>query len=501
MKQSVKISIRTKLLICLIGIIAFIIIISWVLSYIFIKSFYYKELKNDMIDTYESCNEVFDNDFDFDDESFSLNINNKADAVVYIVDGVNKKIFTSINEDNIMIESLRSIVELLTDDSVAAGNQGIIQKDVEYYDNFKIQISRDTRMQSSYFDLIGMLDNGYAIVLRAPVSRVDSVINSSIKFFTLILCGMAVIACIVIYFFSGIFTRPIQNLTKVAKRMADLDFNAKIENPSNDELGELSIYMNKLSYKLRVTLWQLQTANAELQKDIENKVRIDEMRKEFLSHISHELKTPIALIQGYAEGLRDNLMDDEESKNFYCDVIIDESAKMNTLVKKLLDLNEIEFGTDKVIKEKFDIVDLIRNRISSSTILTDKSNAYIEFNEHDPVWVMADEFMIEEVFTNYLTNALHYCRPDGRIVIWTQVMAADNVRISVYNEGDQIDDEEMNRIFEKFYKVDKARTREYGGSGIGLSIVAASMKAHGKNYGVYNVDDGVVFFFELDMVE
>lgn len=501
MKRSFRVSVRTKLTFCLIGIISVTIVLSWILSYILIKDFYYKELKNNLIATYNSCNEIFNEEVEYSESSFSLDIDNKADAIIYVVDGVNKKIYTSINEDNIMIDSLRSIVDLLINGGSSSGNQGIIQEEVETYDNFEIQISKDSRMQSNYFDLIGNLDNGYAIVLRAPVSRVDSVINSSIRFFTIILCIVAVISCVLMYFFSGIFVRPIKNLTKVANRMTDLDFNARIVNPSNDEIGELSVYMNNLADKLNVTLWQLQTANAALQKDIEHKVQIDEMRKEFLSHISHELKTPIALIQGYAEGLRDNIMDDEESKNFYCDVIADESSKMNILVKKLLDLNEIEFGQDRVHKERFDIVDLIKNRISSSTILTDKNNANIEFNDDCPIWVMADEFMIEEVFTNYLTNALHYCKPNGRVIIWTQKTSADNVRISVFDEGENIAEEELNKIFDKFYKIDKARTREYGGSGIGLSIVAASMKAHEKNYGVYNVENGVVFFFELDMVE
>ena len=502
MKRSYKVSVRTKLTLCLIGIIAVTIIMSWILSYVSIKSFYYTILKNNLINTYDSCNEIFnDESIDFEDDTFSLDIDNEADAIIYVVDTENMKIYTSINEDNIMSESLRSIVELIYDDGKGGANKGIVQEEVENYDNYKIQISNDSRMKSSYFDLIGTLDNGYAIVLRAPVSRVDSVIDSSIKFFTAILCVMALFACILMYLFSGIFAKPIKNLTKVAKRMTDLDFNARIENPSNDEIGELSIYMNNLADKLNFTLGELQNANAELQKDIEHKVQIDEMRKEFLSHVSHELKTPIALIQGYAEGLKDNIMDDEESKNFYCDVIADESSKMNELVKKLLDLNEIEFGQDRVHKERFDIVDLIRNRISSSTILTEKNNADIEFKDEGSVWVMADEFMIEEVFNNYLTNALHYCKPDGKVMVWLQKLEDNNVRISVFDEGENIAEDELGKIFDKFYKVDKARTREYGGSGIGLSIVAATMNAHEKNYGVYNVENGVVFFFELDMVE
>ena len=168
--------------------------------------------------------------------------------------------------------------------------------------------------------------------------------------------------------------------------------------------------MNEMSYQLRNTLTELQQANAKLQTDIDEKVQIDEMRKEFLSHVSHELKTPIALIQGYAEGLKDNVIEDDESKEFYCDVILDEAGKMNKLVRQLLDLNELEFGVDRVHPVVFDIDALIKNVVDSSSILVEQNHAEVELADelNDVCNVYADEFMIEQVFTNYFTNALHY---------------------------------------------------------------------------------------------
>ena len=144
---------------------------------------------------------------------------------------------------------------------------------------------------------------------------------------------------IVIIIFASSFTRPIKDMARVANRMAALDFDAKVKVDRNDELGVLGNSMNELSEKLEVTISELKGANAELQKDIQKKEEIDEMRKDFLSHVSHELKTPIALIQGYAEGLMDNINEDQESRDFYSEVIIDEAKKMNVMVKKLLNLN------------------------------------------------------------------------------------------------------------------------------------------------------------------
>ena len=215
------------------------------------------------------------------------------------------------------------------------------------------------------------------------------------------------------------------------------------------------------------------------------------------SHVSHELKTPIALIQGYAEGLKENITDDEESKDFYCEVIADEAKKMNAMVKKLLTLNQIEFGNNQLSMQRFDVCQMIQNKINSSQILFKKKNNKVLFEEQGPVYAWADELMIEEVFSNYLSNALNHVYENGTIRIWFERMDS-NLRIHVYNDGKCIPEEELNKLWIKFYKVDKARTREYGGNGIGLSIVAATMKAHGKDFGVANKENGVDFYFDLD---
>ena len=246
-----------------------------------------------------------------------------------------------------------------------------------------------------------------------------------------------------------------------------------------------------------MTISELKTANNELRKDIEQKVQIDEMRTEFLSHVSHELKTPIALIQGYAEGLKDNISEDEESRNFYCDVITDEAKKMNRMVQKLLTLNQIEFGNNKVEMERFDITELISNMLASNQILLEKGGIHVEFDEK-PVHVWADEFMIEEVVGNYLSNARNHVSDHGTIRI-SYCRHGDNLRVKVYNTGKHIPEEDLDKLWVKFYKVDKARTREYGGSGVGLSIVEATMKAHGKDYGVSNIEGGVEFYFEVEL--
>ena len=188
------------------------------------------------------------------------------------------------------------------------------------------------------------------------------------------------------------------------------------------------------------------------------------MRKEFLSNVSHELKTPIALIQGYAEGLQDNINDDVESREFYCEVIIDEANKMNKMVKKLLTLNQIEFGNNQVSFEHFDIVQVLKSVINSALLLAGQKEAVITMEDYEPLYVWADEYMIEEVVTNYISNAINHVDGEKKINV-SMVKHDDVVRVSVFNTGKCIPEDELDKIWIKFYKVDKARTREYGGSG------------------------------------
>lgn len=176
---------------------------------------------------------------------------------------------------------------------------------------------------------------------------------------------------------------------------------------------------------------------------------------------------------------------------------MDEAGKMNTLVKNLLALNQLESGNDLTSMERFDLVYLIRNVLNSVGILLEQKEIRLIFKEQEPVYVWADEFKVEQVVTNYISNAINHCGGD-KIIEVKLAGHEDAVRVSVFNTGEPIPESDLDKIWVKFYKVDKARTREYGGSGIGLSIVKAVMEAMNKDYGVKNYDNGVEFWFEVD---
>ena len=221
------------------------------------------------------------------------------------------------------------------------------------------------------------------------------------------------------------------------------------------------------------------------------------MRREFIANVSHELKTPIALIQGYAEGLEDGLCEEKEMREQYLGVILDEAGRMNKLVRQLLTLSQLESDKPDLNMEVFDLRESAESVLRKTKVLAEESGAKVSLEAPDTgISVRADAFRIDEVLMNYVSNAFHHVEEGGEVIV-RLLPRGERVRCEVYNSGKRIPEEDLGRLFEKFYKVDKAHTRKYGGSGIGLSIVRAIMTQHNMPCGVENCPSGVLFWFEL----
>ena len=369
---------------------------------------------------------------------------------------------------------------------------------IKKFEDCVVQQVSDRFAGMDYVECWGSLKNDYYFLIRTPLESITESVQISNRFYFFVGAVVTVVSALILALLIRRLTRPIKELTVLSKRMASLDFEERYKSNAGNEIDVLGDSFNKMSDELEKTISELKTANLELQKDIENKIEIDKRRKEFLDNVSHELKTPIALIQGYAEGLKDNISDDPESREFYCEVIMDEAQKMNKLVKNLLTLNQLESGKDPVVMERFDLVSVIRGVLQNMDIMLQQSGAEVVFEENAPVYVWADEFKVEEVVTNYTSNAIHHLGGEKKIVI--RLLKSDGkARVSVFNTGTPIPEEDIPNLWQKFYKVDKARTREYGGSGIGLSIVKAIMEGMQQEYGVTNFENGVEFWFTLDL--
>ncbi len=533
-----KHSIRFKITVLFAGIICILIVMLLLFNITFSEKFYMQDKQEAMLNAYESiddaCNQYSAGSISDTDLRNNLEqVSTSKGMSIIIVNSDWTTFYVSTHGDEMMLERLKKsifnndIFQGMPDKSgsmqeqpdenrngdINAGKKTLPEKiidmsgngasetrDILYQsDKYTVQKVYDSRLLDDYIELWGTLDNGNFILIRTPIQGIKDNVHISNTFITYIGIVTLIIGIIAAFVLSSYISKPIKQLSNIAERMSELDFDIKYDGKDKGEIGLLGKSMNNMSQKLEENISQLKTANLELQRDIDKKEKLEKMRTDFLSNVSHELKTPIALIQGYAEGLKEGITDDPESMDFYCSVIMDEAAKMNNMVKRLLTLNQIEFGEDELVMERFDINELVKSVVNANELRATQKNLSITYDILDtPLYVWADEYKVEEVVTNYLSNAINHCCNENIIKIKVGQIDKDNVRVSVFNTGNNIPEADIEHIWEKFYKVDKARTREYGGNGIGLSIVKAIVESMGKTCGVNNLSDGVEFWFDLD---
>ena len=488
--SSVKVKLFLSLSITVLLIILFMILV----NNFALEQFYLYKKQITLKTVYESINDYYqkqNRDDDIQTELEKLSIKNNFDILIKDKNGIN--LYTTNKNFSTVMGSINDILDKVNDG-----------KEIESNDNFKIKQQRDTKNGLSYMMLSGKLENGYFLYIRIPLNSIKDSVSISNNFLLMMAGFTILIASIMVTIVSRKFTEPILELNNIAKKMSNLDFSQKYQvTNAKDEINDLGRSINTMSDKLERTIKQLRSSNSELERDIEEKSKIDEMRKTFISDVSHELKTPIALIQGYSEGLLENVNSDEESRKFYAEVILDETNKMDKLVKQLLELMKLEYGKREFNNKEFNIVELEKEVIRKTNVMIEEKQAEIKLDETKDISVFADDFYIEQVLTNYLTNAIKNVKEmygEKYIKISNEILEEENkVCIKVFNTGENISEENLNRIWNRFYKADESRHREDGGTGIGLAFVKAIMGNYDNKYGVKNLENGVEFYFELDL--
>ena len=493
-KEALK-SIRVKLFITLSLVILLIILFLILVNNFIFGQFYLYTKTRGLKEVYQVINNYYNSgeQGNIGPQLEKIAIKNNFDILIKNDQNVN--IYTSNKDFFSTLDQINEITNSLYTDS------GQI---IEEKNNYIIKQIKDNENDVTYILLTATLDNGYLLYVRLPVTLIQESVRISNNFLYLMAAFAILIAAVIVTYVSKRFTEPIMELDKIAKKMSNLDFSHKYKiTNAGDEINNLGKSINVMSDKLEKTIKQLRRTNIELERDIEEKSKIDEMRKSFISDVSHELKTPIALIQGYSEGLLENVNNDEESKKFYAEVILDETNKMDKLVKQLLELMKLEYGKREFDNTKFNIVELEKEVVRKSQLMLEEKQVEVQFKTPEEINVLADDFYIEQVITNYLTNAIkHVKEVNGEKYIQienTINIEKNKVRIKIFNTGDIIEEEQLTRIWNRFYKIDKSRNRNEGGTGIGLSFVKAIMNNYGNSYGVINHDNGVEFYIELDL--
>jgi len=480
MKKSL--SFKLFLWISFLGI--FFICLSWLLNAGFMEKFYLSQKRAMLLDNAQKIDEVYQGD-PWEIQSVLKRAESELGGYTFIINPQGNIIYSSFfNPDN-------------SERARRSPPFPFVRKSVIWINRYQIEINRDHMSKSEFLTFNYRFNNEDRLAFIVPLAAVAQNVRIVNKFF--FFTGIFVIGfgIIVALLFSRKFARPILNINEVARNIANLDFSRKCQVNSDDEIGELANSINFMSEDLERLIDELNQKNQQLEKDIERERQIDEMRKEFISNVSHELKTPISLIQGYAEGLKVNVNEDEENKNFYCDVITDEAVRMDKMVKELLNLCQLESDYSQLEKSVFNLSHLVDRVVDKYRSILHEKQITLQLEKDEQIYVEADKYRIEQVLVNYLNNAIQYT--DFGKIIEIQIRQREkNIRVSVYNTGSHIPEEYLDKIWISFYKVDKARTRIFGGTGLGLSIVRGIMELHQNSYGVENAPGGVSFWFELD---
>ena len=286
-----------------------------------------------------------------------------------------------------------------------------------------------------------------------------------------------VISAALSFIISKPLLQPILGMTKAAEAMAGGDFSRKIDVDSDDEIGILAQTFNDMAFRLMTTLEEIKKSEA--------------LRREFVANVSHELRTPLTSIRSYAETLTDHQDIPKEMEIDFLHVILNESDRMTKIVQDLLELSRFDAGSSILTIEEMSLEQSIRDVTDAIALEAKKHGHTVQLMLDDDIpEIQGDKARLEQVLLNILTNAVKYT-PDGGVIDITGGLTADSVWIKIKDNGIGIPAEDLSRIFDRFYRVDKARSRQSGGTGLGLSIAREIVVRHGGNIIIDSApDDG-----------
>ncbi|EJS55725.1 two-component sensor histidine kinase [Bacillus cereus] len=334
----------------------------------------------------------------------------------------------------------------------------------------------------------------FAIASLQPVNEAMLVLKD---YYVYALIIVFLVIILLSFYYSKIIVKPLIKINRVTKKMANFDFSEKLPVAADDEIGGLSGSINTLSVNLKDRIDRLNVANTKLQQDIERERQLEKTRKEFISGVSHELKTPLSVIRSFAEGIQDGVSKDT---TYYTNVILEETENMNRLIVEMLELAKLESGTYKLEMSTFSIGELIQQVYTKLLFSMEEKHLQVDIHADSSLFVKANRSRIEQVVVNLLSNAIRYT-PDGERIHVSVVETEDTVKIEIENTGNPIPEESLEKIWDRFYRLDASRSRHTGGTGLGLSIVKNILDLHRAEYGVYNTTNSVVFYFNLQKVK
>lgn len=475
-------SIRSKLLLQIGGLILFIIVLLLLANNFLLKVYFVNQQKDTVQEYFTYINEIDNGDYFREFQLFN-------------------QLETTENVDVIIQSPDESIIYRSKNVNTAPGEEPnlpalVVEKEEIINDSYKFVYASDPRLNNDVLILEGTLDNGNLLQLSIPIDTLENSISIFNEFLLYIGIISFVLSLLLAYVLSNYFTNPIRKINDIAKKMKNLEFNHTIDINSKDELGELAKTIQELSSELEGTINNLHTQNIVLEKEMNENIKLSQKRRELLNNVSHELKTPLSLMQGYAEGLKLNVTTSKEKTNFYCDVIIGETVKMNQLVEDLLELDQSQFGDRPAEMTTTDLSFYLHSIINKYEKPIQDNDITLKLNIAKAIRYEFNTKTTERVLTNFITNAINYCNQEKQIEI-SLLQKDEKFIVEVFNTSAALSEKALSKIWDSFYKVDESRNRDKGGHGLGLSIVKALQEKQEKEYGVRNEKNGIVFWYEV----
>lgn len=464
-------SIRTKFFLLIGSLVFFIILVLLLANNLLLQRFYVARKETVFEDYYNQIAELETSDYASGTDLFiQIELTSNADLLIRDTEG--EVVYVSRSSGEVRMPPV----------IIGAPDQEV---------GFEFSVEPIISVPGDSLILKGTLPNGYLVEIHSPISAIQENISYVNEFLLYVGIAGLLLSLSIAYMLANYFTKPIREINRIAKNMRKLDFTQLSTIQSNDELGELSESINNLAETLSKTFDNL-NEELTLNKNLSKK------RRELLNNVSHELKTPLALIQGYSEGLKLNIDTSEEQRQYYTEVIMDEAKNMNRIIEDLLEIEDVDSNFKVVITENVDLKKYVSSRINKHKMSIKEKGLFLEETYEKNTNVNIDKYLVDRILTNYIVNSINYCQKNGEIKVAFEAQGT-KVRISVFNTHKGLTEEEISLIWDSFYKTDHSRHRESGGHGLGLSIVKSIQEQLNEEYGVRNVDTGVEFWFDVEL--
>jgi len=333
--------------------------------------------------------------------------------------------------------------------------------------------------------LIGTLNkNNKTISIALSLSNMKDTIDLFNQFYFLVFLILIIILSLIIITYSNITANKIRKISNITKKISELNFSEKIIFKSNDEFNSLALNITSLSLKLETTIKKLKS-DLKLYEEINNKQKL------YISNISHELKTPITILNGYAYGLKEKGKD-EKKREKYTNIIIEETEKLKNLINTFFNYLSITYTTENI--EKIYIKAFIKKIIEKYSLDIEQKKINLSLLIDEDQTIFFDKRMLEQIIDNFFSNAINFVNYKGKIIL-SAYKNKEKIRFFIYNDGNNIPEDFFEQIWEPFFRLENSRNRKYGGTGLGLSIISEIFKKYNLEYKIKNNISGISFIF------